>query len=875
MFSKACRSLILIGSIVVLSVLAASFPAGDQEAPMLPPAAPTQVDFERDIAPLFRQECYACHGPDRQMGGLRLDRQADAMAGGYSGVVIKPGNSADSKLIHLVAGLKEGLVMPMTGERLTPEQVGLLRAWIDQGAHWPEQATAAEEAKSQEQVRRKHPHWAFNPPQRPAIPKVENQAWVKNSIDAFVLARLEAEGIEPSPEASRATLMRRVSLDLTGLPATPEEVDQFLADGSAAYKHLVDRLLLSPHYGEKWARQWLDLARYADSDGYEKDLPRPHAWRWRHWVIDALNRNMPFDQFTIEQLAGDLLPEATLEQKVATGFHRNTLTNREGGIDLEQFRIERVMDRTETAGTVWLGVTVGCARCHDHKYDPITQKDYYQLFSFFNTAKEKNIEAPLPGEIGSYLRRRPEYEKKRNALLQEYNVAELQAEWERKTLEAADNPGVNVPYDIAWDTVGKMVDYGHEILRIPPSQRTPKQQEAITDHFVTWFGLPEGDERYKEVKYKELKEKLAKLHQEYPGLTEAHTLTENPNLSKSHILIRGDYQRPGIEVHPGTPAVLPPLLDGDDPPRLRLARWLVSKENPLTARVTVNRMWQEFFGQGLAETSSDFGSRGDLPTHPKLLDWLAVEFIDSGWNVKHMHNLLVTSATYRQSSNSRPDLKEPYPDNKLLARQRRVRLPAELVRDVTLAASGLLNPAVGGRSVRPLQPPGVSNLSYGSQLKWEESKGPDRYRRGLYIFFQRTVPYPQLINFDAPDSLLACTRRERSTTPLQALNLLNDPVFFEAAQALALRLLRERQEGLGDRIDYAFKLCLGRAPNPSEKDRLIRYYRQQQEILAHNPESIEGLFPAKTMEGVDPTEAAVWVLLSRVLLNLDEFIFRG
>ena len=691
MFGKAYRSFVLIGSILVLSMLAASLPAGDQEAAILPPAAPTQVDFERDIAPLFRQKCFACHGPDKQMGGLRLDRQTDAMAGGYSGVVIKPGNSADSKLIHLVAGLKEGLVMPMTGERLTPEQVGLLRAWIDQGAHWLEQATAAEAARSQEKVRHKHPHWAFNPPQRPAIPKVENQAWVKNPIDAFVLARLEAEGMEHSPEADRITLIRRVSLDLTGLPPTPTEVDRFLTDARPdAYERLVDRLLESPHYGEKWARHWLDLARYADSDGYYQDISRPHAWRWRHWVIEALNRNMPFDQFTIEQMTGDLLPNASIEQKVATGFHRNTLTSREGGIDREEWRVAQAIDRTNTVGTVWLGLTVGCAQCHDHKYDPVSQKDYYQLYAFFNTAMEANIEAPLAGEMGPYLYGKPEYDRKRKALLAEYSVPEIQADWEKNTLRAAANPGVEHEWTLTWDVLGVVFDNGQEILKLDPSQRTQKQQDQLTDHVIQWYDDVVSEERYKELKFKELREKLEKLAEEYPALSEAQTLAQNPKPPKTHLLIRGDFRQPGIEVHANTPAVLPPLLPHDGlPTRLALARWLVSRDNPLTARVTVNRMWQEFFGRGLVETSENFGTQGEPPTHPKLLDWLAVEFMDNEWNVKKMHKLIVTSVTYRQSSKTGKELQRRDPYNKLLARQSRLRLPAELVWDVTLAASGL------------------------------------------------------------------------------------------------------------------------------------------------------------------------------------------
>ena len=839
----------------------------------LPPTANVKVDFVRDIQPILSQHCYACHGPAMQMSSFRLDQKQNAMAGGNSGQVIRPGDSANSKLIQLVAGVLKDAVMPPEGERLSMEQVGLLRAWIDQGASWGEASVASANPASSVV---KSSHWAFQPVKHPVVPQVRNPSWVRNPIDRFVLQRLEKERITPSPEANRATLIRRVSLDLTGLPPTPQEISAFLADRTPqAYEHLVDRLLDSKHYGEKWARPWLDLARYADSDGYEKDKMRPHAWRYRQWVIDALNRNLPFDQFTIEQLAGDLLPNATLDQRIAAGFNRNTLTNREGGIDLEEFRTEQVLDRTTTLGTVWLGLTVGCARCHDHKYDPIKQREVYQLFACFNTAKEINIEAPIAGEIGPYLSRKPERDKERQALLQEYKVPGMMPDWEKTTLEAAAHPGINVPYDVAWDTVGKMVDHGHEILRKPPSQRTQKEQDKLTDHFVQYYGIVLQKEQYRELKFSDLLKKLAEFDERYPGLTEAQTFIENPTPPKAHVLIRGDFRQPGVEVQPGAPAILPPLPQGPEPARLRLARWVVSRNNPLTARVTVNRMWNEFFGQGLVATSEDFGTRGDLPTHPMLLDWLAATFMDTGWDVKRMHKLMVMSATYRQSSETRQELEARDPHNKLLARQQRLRLPAELVRDAALFASGLLDPTVGGRSIRPPLPPGVADLSYGNGIQWKPSQGAEQYRRGLYIHFQRTVPYPQLMNFDAPSSLLACSRRERSTTPLQALNLLNDPVFFQAAQGLATRILRENLGSPSDRIDYVFQLCIGRWPEPDERDRLLQFYKQQKEILARKPELAAGLFPAQGVEGLNSTEAAVWVSVSRVLLNLDEFITRG
>jgi Protein of unknown function (DUF1553)/Protein of unknown function (DUF1549)/Planctomycete cytochrome C len=832
-----------------------------EEVANLPPATKVQVDFYRDIEPLLKEKCQSCHGPGQQLSGLRLDDRKAALAGGNTGVVIKPGNSADSRLIHLVAGLSKELRMPLNGEPLLTEQIALLRGWIDQGASWPERTGPTAPPSEARSLRPKSKHWAFVAPQRPKLPKVKRSAWIRNPIDRYVLARLEKENIAPSAEADRETLIRRLSLDLIGLPPSPDQVAEFLADRRPdAYERLVDQLLESTHYGEKWARSWLDLARYADSDGYEEDRIRPNAWRWRHWVIEALNRNMPFDQFTIEQIAGDLLPNATLEQKVATGFHRNTLTNREGGVNREEFRTEQVIDRTATTGTVWLGLTLGCARCHDHKYDPISQKEFYQLSAFFNTAAEVDIEAPLPAERGPFLLRQPEFEKKRATLLEEFKVEELQAEWEKKLKEAAAHPGVDLASDYQLNLLQVKTDGGEGILMLAPEKRTPRQKRILTDQFV------------RSARFGELNIRLNALAEEYPRLTEAPTIAENPHPPKTHVLIRGNFLAPGIEVQPEAPAVLPLLPADPQPSRLTLARWLVSRDNPLTARVTMNRAWQEFFGRGLVDTPQDFGTRSSPPTHPELLDWLATEFMANGWNVKKMHKLIVESATYRQSSNIRKDLESRDPDNKLLARQIRLRLPAELVRDVTLAASGLLNPAIGGPSIQPPQPAGAAGLNSNPK---KENEGPERYRRGLYILFQRRYPYPELVTFDAPDSLNSCPRRDRSTTPLQALTLLNDPVFFEAAQALAIRLLQEKTGAAGDRIDYAYLICLGRAPSSAEKERMVQYLAQRKELLEHKPESIEKIFPAKGLDGIDPSEAAVWVGVSRVLLNLEEFITRG
>ena len=844
------------------------------EAPALPPPANVTVDFERHVAPIFSEKCEACHGSNQQMSGLRLDSRDAVLKGGYSGSAIEPGKSNQSRLILMVAGVPGRPVMPMGGDKLSAEQIGLLRAWIDQGAVWPESKVTEGGVK---ESRPEHPHWAFNVPQRPATPKVKSEDWVKNPIDAFVLAKLETEGIEPSPEANRETLARRASLDLIGLPPKPEELGQFLSDsGDDAYEQYVDRLLESPRYGEKWARHWLDQAHYADTDGYETDHIRPHAWRWRDWVIDALNSNMPFNQFTVEQIAGDLLPNATSEQRIATGFLRNTLTNREGGIDREEFRVEQVIDRASTVGTIWLGMTVGCARCHDHKYDPLTQKEFYQLYAFFNTAHEVNIEVPRAQEIARFLRDGEEYREKRDKLLAEYNVPDLQSEWEKRMLFAADNPGVDPPYTIAWDILGVKDDGGQDALRTHPAYRTEKQQEVLTNHYLYYSANRLPKEEYDRLKLREVYNRLKDLRKQYPPLGEAMVIAENPDPPKSHILIRGDFRSYGVEVQPGVPAVLNPMSADGDPARLTLAKWLVADDNPLTARVTMNRTWQEFFGHGLVETSEDFGTRSEPPTHPELLDWLATEFRDGGWDVKAMHKQIVMSATYQQASHARDDLKARDPSNLLLARQSRLRLSAESIRDTALTVSGLLSPMIGGKSVRPPQPDSVLELGFSvAPDRWIEHVGPDRYRRGLYILFLRTTPYPQLATFDAPDMVESCSRRMRSNTPLQALNLLNDPVFFEAAQVLAARVLRERSGSVADRIDYAYRLSLGRPPRPQETDRLLRYYEEQKGILSKKRESVEVLFSAPQIEGVDPEEAAVWVGVSRLLLNLEEFITRS
>ena len=832
-------------------------------------AQTTEVDFQRDIEPVFRQHCAACHGEAVQSGGLRLDNPGDALRGGYSGVAIKAGDGSGSRLVKmLVRPASEGPSMPLGGDRLSSEQIALVTAWIDQGAEWSESRGGEEEPREVSQ------HWSFARPKRPAIPLVRDKSWARNPIDSFVAARLESEGIAPSPEAPPAVLLRRLGLDLTGLPPGPGDVDSFSA-GRESYERAVERLLASPHHGEMQALHWLDQARFGESDGYQADYIRPYAWRWRHWVIDAFNRNIGFDRFTVEQIAGDLIPGATGRQRVATGFHRNALHNREGGFPIEMDRVERAVERTSAVATVWLGLTAGCARCHDHKFDPISQRDFYGLYSFFNSAVERDIDAPLAGERDVYMKRRPESERRRAELFEQYKIPELQAYWESRILESATDPdsGLEPIWRILWELLLFELDGGTETVRTPPDKRTRKQSDLLSRYFVRNvvggydFQTPEG---YKDLEFADLKTAFKKLEEEYPGLAQAYTMAENPQPPETRILLRGNYRSPGIPVEPSAPAALPPLPPGK-PNRLALATWLVSPENPLTARVTVNRLWQQYFGAGLVSTPEDFGTRGERPSHPELLDWLAVEFMESGWDLKALHRLIVTSSTYRQASDIRPDLSEIDPSNRLLARQSRTRLPAEIIRDAAFSAAGLLDRRIGGASVRPYLPEGATEIGFGNFVQWPQSVGADNYRRGLYIFRQRTLPYPQLETFDAPDTVQVACKRDRSTTPLQALTLLNDPVFTEAARNLALRVTREGGVSLKGRLRHAFRLCLSRDPSPAEINRLADYFEQQRRILS---EGAQLSTPTESTASADDLEADSWTAVASVLLNLAEFLTR-
>jgi hypothetical protein len=838
-----------------------------------PTSEDAKARFLRDIAPILRGRCLRCHGPAKARAGLRLDTRANLLKGSDSGPVVRPGAAARSRLAHVVAGTaSDGLVMPPRGPRLSAAETGRIRAWINRGAPWPE-GLALEPDAAKEPT-----HWAFRPIRNPRPPAVRHLSRIRNPIDAFVLARLEAEGIPPAPPADRRTLIRRVTLDLIGLPPTPEEIDAFVADRSPdAYEKVVDRLLASPAYGERWARHWLDLCHYADTDGYLTDQARPVAWRYRQWLIRALNDDLPFAPFTVRQLAGDLLPDAGIEEKLATGFLRNTLSNREGGADLEEFRVEQVIDRTRMVGTLWLGLTVGCARCHDHKFDSLTQREFYRLYAFLDPADEVNIDAPLPGELGPYLKAKPEYDRKRAALIAPVakDLADLQARWEEKLRRAREHPGEDHVWDRKWEVLGLIWGgglgegqlEGTQVVLTDPAKRTQDQKDRLLDYFLK-RGEVIDPARFKELKLAQLAKKLDELKKTLPPLTRAPAMRSSPVPRKAYIHTRGDFRRKGPTVTPGTPAFLPPF-PGDTPrDRLGLARWLLGPENPLTDRVEVNRAWQGFFGQGLVRTPEDFGTRGDPPTHPDLLDWLASEFRRLGRRRKALHRLIVTSATYRQSSRCGPALRARDPENRLLARQTSLRLSAEQVRDSALAVAGLLCRKVGGPSVFPPQPESVVKESFDNT--WTESVGPDRHRRGLYTYLQRLSPYAQGVIFDAPSPGRTCTRRERTNTPLQALTLLNDPVFVEAARALAERVLRKDPD---KRIEYAFCLCLGRPPSAREEERLLAYQREQFALLRAEPGSAAKFFPQK-VEGIDTADGAAWVGVCSVLLNLHEFITR-
>jgi hypothetical protein len=929
--------------------------------PVPPPPQPRKVDFAREVLPIFKASCFPCHGPTKRNGGLRLSNREDAFKGGVSGPAIIPGNAEASLLVKRITSDELGPRMPKGLTALSPDQIETIKRWINEGAEWPE---GAENAK----------HWAFIPPQRPPVPPVKNKAWVRNPIDAFILHRLEQEGLQPSPEAPKEVLIRRVYLDLIGLPPSPEEVDAFLKDKRPdAYERLVDRLLASPHYGERQARIWLDLARYADTDGYEKDLRRS-IWRYRDWVIDAFNRDMPFDQFTIEQIAGDLLPNPTLEQRIATGFHRNTMQNLEGGVDQAEAHFMKLVDRVDTTATVWLGITLGCARCHDHKYDPFTMRDYYAMLAFFNNSKiypvgdasvseEKWLEAQIKAPTREQLRQLEQIEKRLAQLRRRYpnppewrvlTPLEVKAEHGSQLSVQPDGSILaqgNAPDKEVYQLQYRLPAGSYRALRVEaiPDERLPQKgsgragsgnfvltgiavslqgqaltlRRAIADFVQDGFNLtalvrgdspnqgwaiyPRVSEPHElillfdkpfalrrdaeltltlrfESQHKqhvlgrfrisvsnaaaiqrlEAEQDKRDLEAQFPTTLVMEDNPQNGTL-KAAIRIRGEFTNPGEEVEAGTPAILHPFPPDYPRNRLGLAKWLVSRDNPLTARVQVNRMWEACFGRGLVETSDNFGTQGAYPTHPELLDWLAVEFMERGWSIKAIYRLIVTSATYRQSSRITPELLERDPKNTLYARGPRHRLEAELIRDNALAIGGLLSRKIGGPSVFPYQPEGVWDIPYNAD-RWVMSEGEDRYRRGIYTFWRRSAPYPSFVAFDANSREVCTVNRPRTNTPLQALVLLNDPVYIEAAQGLAKRMLKAARGTLEKGIEYGFRCCTARYPQPKELARLKQLYEQMLTRYRSDPEATRKLTGSD-----DPTFAAL-TMVAHVMLNLDETI---
>jgi hypothetical protein len=726
-------------------------------------------------------------------------------------------------------------------------------------------------------------HWAFQPIRRPRLPAIQAPQRARNPIDRFVLARLEALGVAPAVPADLATLRRRVTLDLIGLlpkmdgfetgteMVHPIDSPESLGLGEApeaiappdAIDRIVDRLLASPAYGERWARPWLDLSHFADTDGYLTDQERPVAWRYRQWLIDSLNADQPFDQFTIEQLAGDLLPSANDSQRLATGFLRNTLSNREGGADLEEYRVEQVVDRVAMAGAGWLGLTVGCARCHDHKFDPLTQRDFFGLYAAFDTADEINIAVPLPGENERFAAAYSDYRRQRDLLIAPLKVEleALQLRWERRLLEAVASPSQDPLWDRQWEVLGLIWGgrqgegqlEGCEIVRTPWPERTDDERDRIQDYFLAHGSLIDTA-KFRDLKLDGVRGELNTLRSKVPWPTRAPTMRMARHPRRVHIHQRGDFRVPGEPVAPSVPAwIAPRPLPPDSSSRLSLARWLVAPEQPLARRVVVNRAWQEFFGRGIVETAEDFGLQGQSPSHPELLDWLAAEWPRHGWSVKWLHRAIVGSATYRQSShNSEKSLTARDPRNEWLARQTPVRLSGDQLRDAALQASGLLVQRIGGPSVFPPQPASVAKEGFSND--WKPSEGADRYRRGLYTWLQRLSPYAHNVTFDAPSTNAICVRRERTNSPLQALALLNDPVFDESARMFAERMLAAGPASEARRIEWLMRTAVGRRSTPTETRILTDYLR---EAFAR---------------GAD--ELGAWTGVCSVILNLHEFVTR-
>lgn len=953
------RLLVSVSQATIVLTLFASLPGNVSAA--------EPVDFNRDIRSLLSNNCYQCHGPDEAevQAGLRLDSRDHATKASDSGTAIVPGNPDQSLLIkRILADESERMPPAESGKKLSAEEKELLVRWVREGAPYAQ-------------------HWSYVKPARPALPKVADDAWARNDIDRFILARLQQEGLKPQPEADRYTLIRRLSLDLTGLPPTVAEVDEFINDQDPyAYENLVNRLLAKNAYGEHWARLWLDLARYADSAGYADDPPRT-IWMFRDAVIRAVNQNKPFDQLTREFIAGDLLPQPSQEQLLLTAFHRNTLTNNEGGTNDEEFRNVAVVDRVNTTMAVWMGTTINCCQCHTHKYDPITQAEFYQLFAFFNntedadkrdespnlmivTAEQESQRAKLQQEIDDLqqalqtkLAQEPDAKEKsllprgplkakfvrienpgKGALL---HLAEVQAFVGEKNVAASGtasqiSTGYDGPAKLAIDgnTDGNYaaksvshtgngddpwweVDLGDPVVlvRIVLWNRTDNGLHARLKNFRVialdakrnplWvrttkaspnpsvtFELPAAADALTKADQQEItkyagadkvqlpeEKKLEKLKADLAKITGVPTpimrdLPEDRR-RKTFVQLRGSFMNLGDQVFEGTPSAFNELkANGETPNRLDLANWLVDENNPLTARVTVNRYWAEIFGSGIVRTTEEFGSQGELPSHPQLLDWLAVELQESGWDVKHLLKLMVTSAAYRQSSRVTPELYERDPDNRLLARGPRVQLTAEMIRDQALAVSGLLSDKMYGQPVRPPQPSRGLRAAFGSGTDWQTSTGEDRYRRGLYTTWRRSNPYPSMAEFGAPNREVCTLRRPRTNTPLQPLVTMNDDVYVEAAQALARRMAAA-EGNVADKAKFGFRLCVSRKPSERE---LAIYAALYEAALKRYAGDLELATKMATQplgapqEGANVAELAAWTVVGTTLLNLDEMFLK-
>jgi hypothetical protein len=828
------------------------------------------VQFNRDIRPILNDACFTCHGPAARKSGLRLDVREEATKPTRNQTLpIVPGNPAKSEMIARIFrdSPDEMMPPPASHKSLTPAQKELLKKWIAEGAVYQK-------------------HWSFEPPVKAAVPK--NGQF--NPIDSLIVGRLEKENLKISPEADRPTLIRRVAFALTGLPPTIAEVDLFLADTRPnAYEAMVDRYLGSKHFGEEMARHWLDVARYADTHGLHLDNER-QMWLYRDWVVKAFNANMPFDRFTVEQLAGDLLPDATPDQIIATGFNRCNVTTGEGGSIEPEWVFRNAVDRTSTMMQAWMGLTGGCAVCHDHKFDPLSAKEFYSLYAFFYSAAGPPLDGNLP---------LTEPALKTPTLVQEKQLADLAEQIAKVKVELADKKRTVVYQEP--DEEKKSVDPAHsfqawlnaksgqENKDVPPAinnllklaaKRTPANRATLRNYFIEFVCVDT------KTAFEPLNKQLTALTKERDAVNSAVVGSivfkdlQQPRMST--VMMRGQYDKAGDKVDPDTPAVLPPMKKaGPRATRLDLANWLISPEHPMTARVTVNRFWQQFFGTGLVKSSDDFGTQGQLPSHPELLDDLAVWFRENNWDVKALTRLMVTSATFRQSSKATPELLKRDPDNRLYARGPRFRLDAEQIRDNALFVSGLMNPQMGGRGVRPYQPPRIWEpvAFVGSNtMNYVPDKGAANYRRSIYVFFKRTAPPPFMANFDAPNRESLCSRRERSNTPLQALQLMNDVQHVEAARALAERLITQGGASAAERIRFGYRTVLSRLPDASEAALVEKALSHFLNRFANDVDAAKyliGVGESAPRRGLPPQEVAAYTMIANLLLNLDEALTRN